>query len=193
MTKQNINGGIQAPVVIYAVLIFFMCVLGLILRCAWVNGKASVEEQILTYDKTRSVAAFTKVLDGQKADLVLKGLMVPEATSAIVSAQLLANISKFAGNHDVDILRSNDLPPITDGVLRVVGGAYEISGAMPNVYAFIADIEKAKPVLFIDTLSLHSNVVQNNEAISETTITGYIEISVVIDTPAELPPKTVQP
>jgi hypothetical protein len=48
-------------------------------------------------------------------------------------------------------------------------------------------------VLLIDTLSLHSNVVQNNEAISETTITGYIEISVVIDTPAELPPKTVQP
>jgi Type II secretion system (T2SS), protein M subtype b len=193
MNEQNFNREIRTPLVIWAILIFSMFVLGLVLRGAWMNGKASVEQQILAYDKTRSVAKFAKILDGNETDMAFKGLMIPESTSAIINAQLLASISKLAGNHGVDILRSNDLLPMTEGTLKLVGGAYEINGTMPNVYAFIADIERAKPVLFIDTLSVRSNGAQNNEAISETTITGSIEISVVVDTPSELPPKTVQP
>jgi Type II secretion system (T2SS), protein M subtype b len=165
-----------------SLLLTFVLVLGGIsLFHMWKQGSESVEEQLAAYDKVRAIAAFKTVLP-QSVSSSDQGsgmeLFYADGTPAIVAAQLLTNVKQMAVNHGLEVLRFGDVPVKVESPLTLVGGSFDLSGPIANVYALIHDIENAKPALFIDTLDLHGNGAPDgsNEQNADTILTVTMQI-----------------
>lgn len=147
------------------------------------------QQQLMKFDRVRSIAAFkSEVAQPMQGAAPPPGadFFFADGTSAVVTAQLLSNLKNIASAHGLDVLRAADLPTRQDGPIELVGGSADLSGNMTNVFAFIQDIESAKPVLFIEKLELHSNLGGTAGADAETFLTVSIQVSGVAHTPIEV-------
>jgi Type II secretion system (T2SS), protein M subtype b len=147
----------------------------------WRSSTDSIEQQLVVYDRVRAIAAFKAPASGDAAgigDGLSSNQFYANGTPAIVAAQLLSNVKQISANHGLEILRFGDVPPKVEGKLQMIGGIFDMSGPAANIYAFIDDLEKSNPILFVDSLDLHINGVSGdlNDQNSETILNLSMQI-----------------
>lgn len=137
-----------------------MFVFGLWLHNAWKSGNETLSEELVKFDRLRSIANYKQVLgtlDAGADDKIYGDLLLKEGTVAVISADLLTQLKQIAATQSVEVMRAGDLRPKAEGPITLVGGSLEMSGTITGIYGFIRQIEMAKPLLFIDRLDIRSN------------------------------------
>lgn len=137
-----------------------LLICGLWLHNAWKSGNETFSEELVKFDRLRSIAGYKQVLETLDAgtdDTVYGGLFLKEGTVAVISADLLTQLKQIAATQSVEIMRAGDLQSKAEGPITLVGGSLEMSGTITGIYGFIRQIEAAKPFLFIDRLDIRSN------------------------------------
>ena len=145
--------------------------LGLWLQNEWKDGNEVIAEELVKLDRLQSIATYRKVLGAQDShtdDRLYDDLFLKEGTGAVVSADLLTFLKQMAATRGVEVVRAGELQPKTEGPITLVGGSLEMSGRIPDIFGFVQQIEAAKPLLFLDSLTIRSNSPNGTEDKSDT-------------------------
>ena len=135
-------------------------IFGLWLHASWKAGNEAISEELVKFDRLRSIAGYKQVLgtlDAGTDDKIYGDLFLKEGTVAVISADLLTQLKQIAAGQSVEVMRAGDLQPKVEGSITLVGCSLEMSGTIAGIYGFIGQIEAAKPLLFIDRLDIRSN------------------------------------
>lgn len=145
---------------------------------AWKSGEESISEELVKFDRLRSVAAYEQVLGNAGADdKAYGGLFFKGGPAAIVSADLLTLLKQMAAARGIEVVRTGDLQPKTEGPITLLGGSLEMSGTIPAIYGLIQQIEADKPLLFIDHLAVRSNGTEDK---NDTLLTAEMQVYGVV-------------
>ena len=123
------------------------------------DGHAAIEDNLVLYDRFRSIEAFEPRLAdieiGKSIDAYGE-LFMPGGTPAEVSANLTGLLNQISQSNGVQILRTSDLPPVDRQALRLAGIELELIGQTAAIYALVQKIEEAQPFLVIEKFSVRS-------------------------------------
>ena len=167
---------ISLGLMIFAMPVF---IFGLWLHHAWKTGNETLSEELVKFDRLRSIADYKQVLgtlDAGTDDNIYGDLFLKEGTVAVISADLLTQLKQIAATQSVEVVRAGDLQPKAEGPITLVGGSLEMSGTITGIYGFIRQIEKAKPLLFIDRLDIRSNSSGVTEDKTETRLMAQMHV-----------------
>ena len=123
------------------------------------DGHAAIEDNLVLYDRFRSIEAFEPRLvdieNGKSIDAYAQ-LFMSGGTPAEVSANLTGLLNQISQSNGVQILRTSDLPPVDRQALRLAGIELELTGQTAAIYALVQRIEEAQPFLVIEKFSVRS-------------------------------------
>jgi Type II secretion system (T2SS), protein M subtype b len=184
------------PVILPLLLLSSFTVLAVIfLVSSWNIGQSGLGQQLVRFDKTRSIATYGSKLKAA-ASTAPEGLeskfFYANGPDAIISAQVAANFKQMAAKHGLEIIRAGDLPAIADGPIKLVGETFDLSGSIANVYALIQEVEDVKPFLFVDKMDIHANGNGANDLNVDTALNITIQLYAAIGTGAIEPTKVTQ-
>ena len=157
-------------------LVLVLACMGFWLLRVWNGGNAVMADELVKFDRLRSVASYAGVPNGVNSDAAYGELFLKGKTQAMVSADLLTQLKQMASTHGVEVVRAGDLQPKTEGTVTLVGGSVEMSGGIANIFDFIQDIERARPLLFVDHLSMRASGVADAEEKYETPLTVEVQV-----------------
>ena len=167
------------------ILIFgFIVIEVLSLDYLWKSGEETIQSKLLDYDRMRAIASY----EGNSArkseppqNSSIQNNFYENASSAIVSAQIVAKFKEMAAGHSLELLRSQEAPQKQNELLNLVGSSFDLSGSMNNIYALVRDIETASPILLLDKIDLHvagsGAVDQNSDTVLTATISIYAAVA----------------
>jgi hypothetical protein len=161
------------------ILVMPLCILGFWLHNSWNAGNAMLSEELVKFDRLRSIADYKQVLgtlDAGTDDKIYGDLFLKEGTVAVISADLLTQLKQIAATQGVEVMRAGDLQPKAEGPITLVGGSLEMSGTIAGIYGFIRQIEMAKPLLFVDRLDIRSNSSGAAEDKTETRLMAQMHV-----------------
>ena len=154
-------------------------IFGLWLHNAWKAGNETISEELAKFDRLRSIAAYSHVLETLDVgidDKIYGDLFLKEGTVAVISADLLTQLKQMAATQSVEVTRAGDLQPKPEGPITLVGGSVEMSGTISGIYGLVQQIETAKPLLFIDRFDVISNSSAEAEDKMESRLTVQIHV-----------------
>ena len=160
-------------------LVLVLACMGTWLLRVWNGGNAVMSDELVKFDRLRSVASYADIPKGKNSDAGANAngeLFLQGKTQAMVSADLLTQLKQMASAHGVEVVRAGDLPPKTEGPVTLVGGSVEMSGGIANIFDFIQDIERARPLLFVDHLSMRASGVAEAEEKYETPLAVEVQV-----------------
>ncbi len=179
MKSATFRKYLSLPASLILVVLTALVVPGVWFFTVWESHAGIMADALARYDKLRAVAAYATVLAGSSPtaqDSVYGELFLHGKTGALVSADVFAQLKQMASTRGVEILRTNDLPPKTEGPIMLVGGSVEMSGVMANIFSVVQDIEAVKPLLFIDHLEMRTDGGAAMESGSDTTLVVDMQV-----------------
>ena len=154
------------PIVSSSLIIF-----GLWLHSAWKTGNENIADELVRFDRLRSVAAYKTVLenlDPTTHEKIYASLFLGDGTAAVISADLLTQLKQLAASRGVEIMQAGDLQPKEEGPITLVGGSLQMTGTIQGIFGLVQEIEMKNPVLFIGRLDIRSSGSVNIQGESDT-------------------------
>jgi Type II secretion system (T2SS), protein M subtype b len=152
---------------------------GLWLFNVWRANTEAMSDELLRFDRLRSVASYSQViarLSPEAEDKVYDDLFLIGKTEAVVSADLLTQLKQMAATRGVEVVRAGDVQSKTEGPITLVGESLEMSGGITDIFSFVQDIEEGKPLLFLDRLNLRTNGFLGDEVKNDTLLIVEMQV-----------------